>query len=190
MHLTDTLHVSHTMCSDTTTHAPNYMHVHEYSRCPSPIRNQNTHNWGKKKKNHTHTHTDTPPPIFMLILLVNMSRPLSPGGRSRVGCLFLSSSILPHSHPSPSVLFFRTLFCPSFLLCVTPFTYFAGIGMHTTFLCPQPLYYSSPSQPLLPSAPSGVSAACRSCCYGDRSYLHSVPLASPAPGAPRENKKM
>lgn len=132
----------------------------------------------RELKNHT------PPPIFMLILLVNTSRPPCPLGRSRVGCLFL---LHPHLLPSIShssllhtffSIFVYSLWPPS--LIFPPFC--ASIQTH--LLCVhQPLYYFSPSQPLLPSAPpTGVSAACRSCCYGDRSYLHSVPLASPAPG--------
>lgn len=61
---------------------------------------------------------------------------------------------------------------------------------HTHIPVPQPLYYPSPSTTSPPlSPPSRVSAACRSCCYGDRSYLHSVPLASPAPGARRQRER-
>ncbi len=146
-----------------------------------------------------HTRTHTPPPIFMLILLVNTSRPLSPWGRSRVGCLFLSSSILPplSSISLASLLLhtFLSIFSP---LCDLLHLFSRHWRTHThthtrrhtnTFpVPPTPVLFLpiTTSPPLSP--PSRVSAACRSCCYGDRSYLHSVPLASPAPGAQRERE--
>lgn len=102
-----------------TTHTTSYTDVHKHARRPpSPIWNQST----QTEKSQTHAHT--PPPIFMLILLVNMSRPPSPWGRSRVGCLFLSFSILP-------LFLLNTFLSPSFLLFVTPTLICLGTGAHT-----------------------------------------------------------
>lgn len=167
-----------------TTHTTSYTDVHKHARRPpSPIWNQST------QTEISQTHAHTPPPIFMLILLVNMSRPPNPWGRSRVGCLFLSFSILP--------LFLLNTFLSIFSPIRDPHTHLSWHWCthmhkhgHTHIPVPQPLYYPSPSTTSPPlSPPSRVSAACRSCCYGDRSYLHSVPLASPAPGAQRQRER-
>lgn len=90
----------------------------------------------------------------MLILLVNMSRPPSPWGRSRVGCLFLSFSILPLFLPNTFLAIFPPIRDPhthlSWHWCthMHKHTY----GTHIS-LCPNPCTIPPHPQPLLPSVP-------------------------------------
>lgn len=175
-----------------TTHTTSYTDVHKHAcRPPSPIWNQST------QTEISQTHAHTPPPIFMLILLVNMSRPPSPWGRSRVGCLFLSFSILPLFLPNTFLAIFPPIRDPhthlSWHWCthMHKHTY----GTHIS-LCPNPCTIPPHPQPLLPSVPP---VGCQQ--LAEAVAMETGPICTLSPWHPplqehgdrereRENKKM